>query len=43
MASSIWTLVRRLFKQYIYLGDDIDTESAAQRIKGGIWFRGPVV
>ena len=43
MASSIWTLVRRLFKQYIYLGDDIDTESAAQRIKGGIWFRGPNV
>ena len=43
MASSIWTLVRRLFKQYIYLGDYIDTESAAQRIKGGIWFRGPNV
>ena len=43
MNSNLWQSIIRLFKQYIYMGDDIDTESAAQRIKGGIWFRGPNV
>ena len=30
-------------KRYVYLFDDVDTEDAAQRIKGSIWFRGPNV
>lgn len=38
-----WEIVRRLFKRYIYLFDDIDTEDAAARIKNAIWFKGPNV
>ena len=34
---------RRLFRQYIYLFDELDTDSAAERIKSAIWFRGPNV
>ena len=40
---NFWTYLRSLFKRYIYLFDDVDTEDAAQRIKGSIWFRGPNV
>ena len=40
---SIWTYFRHLLKRYVYLFDDVDTEDAAQRIKGAIWFRGPNV
>jgi len=30
-------------KKYIYIYDDVDTASAAERIKSGIWFKGPNV
>ena len=43
MDNSLWIYIKRLFRRYIYLMDDVDTESAAQRIKAGIWFRGPNV
>ena len=35
--------VRRTIRYYANIYDHIDTESAAQRIKSGIWFRGPNV
>ena len=35
--------MRRLVRYYAYIFEDVDTESAAQRIKAGIWFRGPNV
>ena len=35
--------LRRTFRYYANIYDHIDTESAAQRIKSGIWFRGPNV
>ena len=34
---------QRLFRQYIYLFEELDTDSAAERIKNAIWFRGPNV
>ena len=40
---NIWDYIRRLVKKYIYVYDQIDTESAAERIKSGIWFKGPNV
>ena len=40
---SFWTHIKSLVKSYVYLFDDVDTEDAAQRIKGSIWFRGPNV
>jgi len=40
MDKDFWGAVKRLFRQYISLADEIDTESAAVRIKNGIWFRG---
>ncbi len=33
----------RLFRRYIYLFDDIDTNDAEVRIKNAIWFKGPNV
>ena len=35
--------LRRTFRYYANIYDHIDTEDAAQRIKNGIWFRGPNV
>ena len=35
--------LRRTFRYYANIYDHIDTEDAAQRIKSGIWFRGPNV
>ena len=35
--------LRRTFRYYAYIYDHIDTDDAAQRIKSGIWFRGPNV
>ena len=35
--------IKRLVKKYIYVYDQIDTDSAAERIKSGIWFKGPNV
>ena len=43
MENSIWSYLKILFKRYVYLFDDVDTEDAAERIKSGIWFRGPNV
>ena len=40
MDKDFWGAVKRSFRQYISLADEIDTESAAIRIKNGIWFRG---
>ena len=34
---------RRFLRYYVTIYEHIDTEDAAQRIKGGIWFRGPNV
>jgi uncharacterized hydrophobic protein (TIGR00271 family) len=41
--NNIWDYIKRLVKKYIYVYDQIDTESAAERIKSGIWFKGPNV
>ena len=38
-----WDYLKSLFKQYIYIYDQVDTEAAARRIKNAIWFRGPNV
>ena len=40
-----WTkdYVKRTIRYYANIYDHIDTEDAAQRIKSGIWFRGPNV
>ena len=35
--------IRRSIRYYANIYDHIDTESAAERIKAGIWFRGPNV
>ena len=35
--------IRKFYRQYVNLYDEMDTEGAAQRIKSGIWFRGPNV
>jgi uncharacterized hydrophobic protein (TIGR00271 family) len=39
----IWNQFRRMIRYYGYIFDEIDTESASQRIKSAIWFRGPNV
>ena len=39
----IWNQFRRVIRYYGYIFDEIDTESASQRIKSAIWFRGPNV
>ncbi|MCR5407649.1 MAG: DUF389 domain-containing protein [Bacteroidales bacterium] len=36
-----WDYIKHLFKDYIYIYDDVDTSAAAERIKGAIWFKGP--
>ena len=41
--NNIWDYIKGLVKKYIYVYDQIDTESAAERIKSGIWFKGPNV
>ena len=40
---TFWDYIKRLVKKYIYVYDEIDTVSAAERIKSGIWFKGPNV
>jgi len=37
----IWNRFRRVVRYYAYIFDEIDTESASQRIKASIWFHGP--
>ena len=37
----IFTTVKQVFKKYIYIYDQVDTDAAAQRIKNGIWLKGP--
>ena len=41
--NAIWDYIKGIIKKYIYIFDEIDTDSAAERIKSGIWFRGPNV
>jgi uncharacterized hydrophobic protein (TIGR00271 family) len=36
-----WNRFRRVIRYYSYIFDEIDTESASQRIKASIWFHGP--
>ncbi len=38
-----WEYAKHIFKDYIYIYDDVDTAAAAERIKGAIWFKGPNV
>ena len=40
---SLREFVDKYLKKYIYIYDDVDTVSAAERIKSGIWFKGPNV
>ena len=35
--------INRFIRRYIYLNEEMDLDGAAQRIKKGIWFRGPNV
>lgn len=37
----MWERLRRVIRYYSYIFDEIDTESAAVRIKSSIWFHGP--
>ena len=39
----VWDYIKRLIKTYINVNGHMDTESAAERIKSAIWFRGPNV
>ena len=36
-------IINRFIHRYVYIYEELDTEGAAQRIKSGIWFRGPNV
>ena len=36
-----WNRIIRVIRYYSYIFDEIDTDSAAQRIKSSIWFHGP--
>ncbi|MBQ9597446.1 MAG: DUF389 domain-containing protein [Bacteroidales bacterium] len=40
---TFWDYVKRWLRRYIYIYDQVDTVDAAERIKAGIWFRGPNV
>ena len=35
--------IQKFIRPYLYIGDELDTAGAAERIKNGIWFRGPNV
>ena len=37
----LWMRAKRTIRYYSFIFDEIDTKSAAQRIKSSIWFRGP--
>ena len=37
----LWMRAKRTIRYYSFIFDEIDIESAAQRIKSSIWFRGP--
>ena len=37
----MWEDIKKRIRQYIYIYDQIDTDSAAERIKSSIWFKGP--
>jgi len=43
MDKDIKTYLKSLVRQYINIGEHVDTEDAAERIKSAIWFRGPNV
>ena len=37
----MWESIKQRIRQYTYIYDQIDTDSAAERIKSSIWFKGP--
>ncbi|MBQ9410735.1 MAG: DUF389 domain-containing protein [Bacteroidales bacterium] len=37
----MWEEIKKRIRQYTYIYDQVDTDSAAERIKGSIWFKGP--
>ena len=41
--NTLWENIRRRIRYYSYINGHIDTDDAAQRIRSGIWFRGPNV
>lgn len=38
---TMWEDIKKRIRQYTYIYDQIDTDSAAERIKSSIWFKGP--
>ena len=38
---NLWEYINEHARKYVYIYDDVDTASAAERIKSGIWFKGP--
>lgn len=40
---TIKQLIKQFIHRYVYIYEELDTDGAAQRIKSGIWFRGPNV
>jgi len=39
--TNLWGIIRRKFKELAQINDYIDRDIASERIKDGIWFRGP--
>ena len=37
----MWEDIKKRIRQYTYIYDQVDTDSAAERIKSSIWFKGP--
>ena len=37
----MWEDIKKRIRQYTYIYNDIDTDSAAERIRASIWFQGP--
>ena len=40
-STNLWGIIRRKFRELANIFDYIDRDSATERIKDGIWFRGP--
>ncbi|MBR4735298.1 MAG: DUF389 domain-containing protein [Bacteroidales bacterium] len=38
---TMWEDIKKRIRQYTNIYDQLDTDSAAERIKGSIWFKGP--
>ncbi|MBO4633773.1 MAG: DUF389 domain-containing protein [Bacteroidales bacterium] len=37
----MWDTIKQRIRSYLYIYEDVDTVSAAERIKSAIWFKGP--